>query len=216
MPTEERYNRLTVLGVDHIDSSYRRYWKCRCDCGNEVIVRYDHVRSGRTRSCGCLYQDAAERQKIHGMSRTPTHQSWMAMINRCYDSSHPSYNRYGGRGITVCERWHDPATGFINFLADMGERTSLQHSLDRYPNNDGDYEPGNCRWATRAEQYSNMTSNRLLTYQDRTQTVSEWSREIKIPLSTLLARLKRGWSIDESLSSPIDTRFSTSTKAIGR
>lgn len=139
---------------------YRRNvrWVCRCDCGVEVIVTQGSLQNGHTKSCGCLRLERAEAiNTIHGANRegarSPEYQAWANMKQRCENRKHPNYKQYGGRGITVCIKW---SKDFSAFLADVGNRPSPQHSLDRFPNNDGDYAPGNVRWATTRQQHDNQ------------------------------------------------------------
>jgi hypothetical protein len=124
---------------------------CRCDCGVTKEVSADAIRAGRQRSCGCA-------RTVHGMSGTPEYRTWANLIDRCTNPCSKSYDRYGGRGIRVCDRWR---ASFEAFLADVGPRPSAKHSIDRYPDNDGHYEPGNVRWATRTEQQRNTSRARL-------------------------------------------------------
>jgi len=187
------FGKLTVVAV-----SSRQLVSCKCACGNEHTVRARSVIRGLTRSCGCLIRETASRphpeRRTHGMSGASEYNIWRTMIARCRNPNHIRYAIYGGRGIKVCERWQS----FENFYADMGPRPSPGHSIER-GNNDGDYEPGNCRWADRFDQGRNKSNNRLLTHAGRTQTISEWSREVGIPFSVIRGRLLRGWSVARSL-----------------
>lgn len=153
--TGQVFSRLTVLefaGLRHRQSR----WLCACSCGKEKTVFGGNLKSGATRSCGCLIAETVgNRSRKHGLSKTPEYKVWRAMFQRCEDRSSKSYRRYGGRGISICGRWRT----FENFLADMGKRPSKTHSIDRV-NNDGNYEPSNCRWATRKQQYENTINVR--------------------------------------------------------
>lgn len=161
------------------------YW-FRCDCGHEKAICKSHVTSGKQMSCGCY---GKTKKKTHGRAGTPEYKAWHALLGRCEDQEHRQYPDYGGRGIKVCERWHE----FENFLADMGERPSSSLSIDRI-NNDGNYEPGNCRWATRKQQSNNrrpQRSKRLITYMGRSLTQAQWAEELGLTRPNLCYRLKR-------------------------
>jgi len=153
------FSRLTAIKKVGKDAHGNLLWLCRCSCGNERTVICDNLRRGLTKSCGCLHREmvairAATFRLTHGHARkgliSPTWRSWHCMVLRCKYPSARNYKYYGGRGITVCDRWRE---SFINFLSDMGERPQGK-SIDRI-NTDGNYEPTNCRWATAKEQVAN-------------------------------------------------------------
>lgn len=149
-----KYNRLTVIGEVE-KQSRKRYLKCVCDCGQQTVVRSDKLKSGHTKSCGCLQRervrDALSKTKTHGMTNSSEYYIWCGMKSRCFNENNKRYKNYGGRGITVCDRWRD---SFENFYEDMGPRPSSIHQIDRI-NNDGNYEPGNCKWRTPSENCLN-------------------------------------------------------------
>ncbi|MET4184968.1 hypothetical protein ABIB94_007097 [Bradyrhizobium sp. JR7.2] len=147
MAPGQRYGRLTAIEFSGRDHAGKILWKFRCDCGNDVTARSASVRYRRSSSCGCLQREAATK---HAMHKTPEYKSWSQMLERCRNKNHHAYKDYGGRGISVCDRWFK----FENFFADMGKRPE-GHSIDRHPNNGGNYEPENCRWATPKEQIDN-------------------------------------------------------------
>lgn len=150
--TGQRFGRLVVLKDD---PDRRYYCLCRCDCGTVKSVRAGSLREGSIVSCGCRMRETGRENgrvmTTHGKTHTPEYRAWLQMRNRCYRPNHTGYKYWGGRGIVVCTRWKD---SFEAFFADMGLKPSPKHSLDRI-NNDGNYEPNNCRWATPAEQVAN-------------------------------------------------------------
>jgi hypothetical protein len=199
--TEPRFGRLLVIGPAEVRKGHKR-WTCRCDCGAIRVVAQDNLRSGHTLSCGCLNRVRLSQPRKHGHSKrgkkTRAFNAWCLMKQRCLDRNFPSYPRYGGRGITVCERWRD---SFENFLADMGEPPPGT-SIDR-ENNEGNYEPGNCRWATLKEQARNKRSSRLLSLGGRTQCLAAWAEEVGIGVKVLERRVHQGWSHERALTTPV-------------
>lgn len=169
---------------------------CRCACGFEMCVYANNLKSGNSKSCGCT-RSASKR--THGRNASdPTYSTWSAMRSRCLNKSSAKYPSYGGRGIKVCERWNR----FENFLADMGERPTGK-TLDRI-NNEGNYEPSNCRWATPREQRANQRPQQTtaITHQGKTQTMAEWARESVVTYTTFAKRIYAGWSVGRALSEP--------------
>lgn len=194
IPVGARYGRLVVLGEGpppvHPSRSSRSVWVCQCDCGTVTTVTARYLRVRRFPSCDCWEAELA----AYGAEDS----IWQSMRARCRNPNNPSYHRYGGRGITVCERWES----FALFLADMGPRPSPEHSLDRI-DNDGPYSPENCRWATRTTQNRNTRRNHRLTHDGRTLAIVEWAELLGLHAVTIHLRLKRGWSVERTLSTPI-------------
>jgi hypothetical protein len=172
---------------------------CDCECGGEVTTKGTLVARGETKSCGCLLGDRnRERLAVHMMSQSAEWRIWAGMKKRCLNPKVKAFERYGGRGIRVCNRW---ASSFENFLADMGPRPSKQHSVER-DDVDGDYEPSNCRWATRPEQARNTRLTMRLEHRGRTLSVWEWERETGVSAIQIQKRIGRGWSVDRALTQP--------------
>ncbi len=171
-------------------------YKCKCDCGNDKIASGKSVKKGDTKSCGCAYKLAADKRNEtpkHGHSRrgqmSPEYRSWLAMKNRCRNPNYADWAGYGGRGITVCERWTNE-NGFENFLEDMGERPSLEHSVDRYPDLNGNYEPSNCRWGTRKQQSDNRRSTVFIEHNGERLPITDWERKLGLKYMTIHSRVK--------------------------
>lgn len=215
LPTYKRFRNLTgqvfgrlrvvyFAGVHPVDRNRSlAMWLCECDCGGKRTVRGDRLICGHIKSCGCLWVEAHHQNtRKHGCARdkawTPEYATWLGMKARCYQPHCSEFKNYGGRGIQVCERW---INSFSSFLADMGERPSATHSIDRI-NMDGHYEPDNCRWATLKEQARNKRSNHLVTFNDETLCVAEWAERYALPSTIVLTRLYRGWSVERALTTP--------------
>jgi hypothetical protein len=150
--TGKRFGKLTVTGFSPIAKNRRAHFYCTCDCGTVKVIRGTSLSSGNTRSCGCMSVRSGRRNGLkHGMTNSPEYHSWENMKARCLNKAKDGYRNYGGRGIVICKRW---LHSFESFFADMGCKPSSEFSIDRI-NNDGNYEPGNCRWATPKQQKNN-------------------------------------------------------------
>ena len=186
--TGERFERLTALDVVHENN--RRKWLCLCDCGNYTNVETAKLKNGETKSCGCLRAETTKRLKSkHNMKNTKIYRTWRNMKTRCFNPNDEFFEDYGGRGITVCDEWSDDFRTFAKWAFDNGYDESL--TIERIDNN-GDYEPSNCKWATLLEQGRNKRNNNWLSIDGKEKTLSEWARESNIPLSTLANRVYRG------------------------
>ncbi len=175
--------------------------RCVCDCGNVCEPLWGSLTSERTQSCGCIRREnTGELAKTHGLSRTREWHIWIDMIARCYNRNNKSYRRYGGKGVRVTERWRDDVTAFV---ADKGPAPSPKHSIDRWPDPNGDYTPENTRWATDTEQANNRRNNLRITWNGRTLTISEWSRELNMSESAIRQRLTlMKWTPERTFTTP--------------
>jgi hypothetical protein len=170
-------------------------WRCMCACGGEKVVSSKALNSGKTSSCGCLARDVlVARNRSHGWSKTQTYRSWKDMRARCNNQNDSDFKDYGGRGIEVCGRWAD----FGAFLADMGERPAGR-TIDRIDTN-GNYEPGNCRWADAGTQANNKRSNRIIEWDGKSQTLQQWCRQYGLEHSKVSYRIRQGFPIADAFS----------------
>lgn len=203
--------RLTILSLAEKRGN-KLHWNCKCTCGVSCVVSAQMLSSERTRSCGCLIRETTRALRtIHGVSAVDykTYTCWLDMVRRCENPNVRGFKNYGGRGIKVCDRWKNAAL----FLADMGICPAGM-SIDRIDVN-GNYEPGNCRWATRKEQQNNLRSNKRITFRGKTMTLSQWADEIGMTSNSLSHRLtKHGWSIDRALTTPPIPRSQRKTARI--
>lgn len=190
-----RFGKLTVIGETNTDRWGAQRWICKCICNKIKIISENNLRSGMTKSCGCL--KVKHGHTIKG-AQSKTYQSWRDMKQRCTNPRNKRYKDYGGRGITVCGRW----LKFANFLEDIGE-CPKGYSLDRIKNNLG-YCKENCRWATRQEQQRNKRNNILLTYNSKTLLLIDWAKQFNIHPQTLMHRIQvLCWSPDKALTTPV-------------
>lgn len=195
--TGRRFNRLIVIKFI-LRNKTKYFWECKCDCGNIKIIEKRALVSGATKSCGCLNKELIiKRATKHGLHKTKVYKTWIGIKNRCYNKNYSKFYLYGERGIKVCDRWLEK-NGFINFFQDMGHPPSPNHSIDRI-NNNGNYEPNNCRWATIHEQNRNTRFNINITQNGETHCVSEWARILNMKKSTIYNRLFSGWKLEDSL-----------------
>jgi hypothetical protein len=188
----QKFGRLSVLRFSHVRGG-KSLWVCRCECGSERTVYGYSLIGGMTKSCGCLQREGVvSRSTIHGHTSggaaSREHKTWQSMIQRCTNPNAPDFSSYGGRGVRVCERWYS----FDNFLADMGHRPT-GHTLDRFPNKDGNYEPGNCRWATFKEQANNRRNTIIMAFEGEMRPLSEIMILTGLAQSTIMNRIIRGW-----------------------
>lgn len=221
-----RFGKLTVLGraPNHVrvtDGAQTAKWNCRCDCGAEKSIFGYSLRNKTTQSCGCV---SIEKSTIHAQAKNPLFPHWCSMMARCRNPKVLKYPFYGGRGIKVCERWNDVR----NFIQDMGPKPRPDYTLDRI-NGDGDYEPSNCRWASRAAQQSNLRSNHRVKITSTELNLTQWERVIGVAKRSFHQRvrkhggsftdavqhfydrmIKRGGCID--LSKAYDTKFERSLR----
>ena len=187
----KKFGQLTVIDVAGRGSNSQIFWQCHCSCGNKSQVATANLKNGHTKSCGCYGKSVAT---THGQSGSKAYRSWQKMRSRCLNPNDTYFKNYGGRGIRICDRWQS----FENFYVDMGDRPD-ERSLDRIDNN-GNYTPENCRWATKKEQDRNKRNNRFITFNGRCLLLLEWAEELKINYSTLKKRLDRGWPIERALT----------------
>lgn len=210
--TGQRFGRLLV--VSFAGRTHHRFWNCVCDCGNTTVSEQYALTHGNAMSCGCLTREMVSKAcTIHGQAwprKTRVYAIWSAMLQRCSNPNCRLYKNYGGRGIRVCESWR---TSFNSFQADIGTRPSRRHSIDR-KDNDGHYScghckeciehnwPANCRWATVLQQAANTSTVRLITHNEQTLPMAEWSRLTGISVRTIGYRINAGWSIERALTTP--------------
>ncbi|KFD40432.1 hypothetical protein DK28_0206485 [Peptococcaceae bacterium SCADC1_2_3] len=200
--TGKRYGKLTA--VCPVGGKNRQIvWQCLCDCGKIVNIISVCLTNGHTKSCGCLRKEIKTTHGLSGGRGKPTrlYKTWTAMRYRCNKPKNAYYSNYGGRGIKVCEEWNNDYKNFHDWATANGYKEGL--SIDRI-NNDGNYEPDNCRWATPAEQALNKRTNRLLTFNGETKTTIEWAEKIKINENTLRKRLFKGWPVERVLTEPVN------------
>lgn len=197
----QKFGRWTVIAFHAPAANKQAMFWCQCECGMEKAVNSSSLRQGDSLSCGCYKKDKAPTVRLtHGATRggrnTTEYSIWRDMLSRCFNKNRRAFKHYGGRGITVCERWMK----FENFFSDMGVRPSIEYSLERV-DNDGIYEPGNVKWGTRFEQVNNRRNNVYVTHQGRTKALGIWAAELGIAQRILCKRIQsRGWAVERAFT----------------
>jgi hypothetical protein len=202
--TEQKFGRLKVLHRINNYKSRHAQWHCKCDCGKEVDVTSDKLKSGHTRSCGCLKQDFLDNggpNKTHGDTKTHLYRIWAGILRRCENPNCEKFKKdYQDRGIMVCPEWHDFET-FRDWAIANGYSENL--TIDRRDNDKG-YSPENCRWATKKVQGNNKRNNINITYEGQTHTLAQWVKILgTIKYGTLYNRIIKGWSIEDAINIPV-------------
>ncbi len=197
-----RFNSLIVLKMHHkeqlylnngVKNGFKYFYLCKCDCGNNCVVSYNHLISNHTKSCGCL-------NFKHNLTNSRLFKIWSGILNRCYNKNNHKYKNYGGRGITICDEWKNDFKVFYDWSITNSYQDNL--TIDRIDVN-GNYEPSNCRWVNQKTQQNNKNSNLWITYDNQTYTLSEWSEILNINYYTLKSRLRYKWSIEKSFTTPV-------------
>lgn len=184
------YGKLTVISYSH--SNNGAYWLCRCECGRELISNHHALASGKK---GCKYCS----HQTHGLSKTKEFKVWQGIQQRCHNPDDTNFHKYGMKGISVCKRWRD---SFMNFYSDMGQAPTKRHTLDRIEST-GNYEPGNCRWATYEEQNNNRSCNVFIELNGESKTLPQWCRAYGLDARTVRSRIyEHGWSVIDALTTP--------------
>lgn len=203
--TNKKFNMLKVISKVENNKQNNSKWLCQCDCGNMIEVLGIHLRSGHTKSCGCLRKTICKNinhKKKHGLINIRLYKIWNGIKNRTNPNSkfkNTSYKNYSGRNIKMCDEWKNNFIAFYNWAISNGYKDNL--TIDRIDNN-GDYEPSNCRWITIKQQQNNKRNNRRITFNNETYTISEWNDILNYPYGLIKTRLHRGWSIERAMTTP--------------
>ncbi len=186
-----KFGKLTVLSVRmvHKNGQYRSYSKCLCDCGVEKEIATSSLKAGLTKSCGCIKREQTiKKNTTHGKSKMKEYKHWMYLKVRCNNENGKAFKRYGGRGLSVCDRW---SNSFDNFLSDMGRMPTPKHTVERVDNNKG-YSPDNCVWATLKEQSKNTSKTIRVEHNGKTQLMADWAKDFNMPVRNLYKRYHDG------------------------
>lgn len=196
--TGDKFGRWTVAGYAGTINGLPS-WHCQCECGTRRAVWAQSLRRGQSQSCGCLHRERLlARITTHNSIETPEYSSWKDMKARCLNPNNPAFGYYGGRGISICDRW---LHSFSAFLEDLGRRPSLKHTLERRDTN-GNYTPDNCYWATRKQQQNNLRSNVRVLYGGELRTISQWAEHTGVPREVIYWRINHGWPVARAIFTP--------------
>lgn len=203
--TGQKFGKLTAIKLDHIKSystSTKRYWLCKCKCGNYSIVEQGQLTRGKTKSCGCIQKEYFKTK--HNLRNSKIYETWSNIKKRCYNARSTRYKWYGAKNIKMCDEWKNDFKTFYDWSINNGYKEPL--TIDRIDVN-GNYEPNNCRWVDWKQQQQNKNSNINITYKNQTKCIAEWARIFNINRATLQWRIKQGWKIDEALTTPVKTKY---------
>jgi hypothetical protein len=201
----KRYGILTALTTTKFNSRKQAFWKCLCDCGTTCEVFGGNLNSGHTTSCGCQKGFFTHREggAVNFVTRSPEYQTLCSMLQRCNNPSSQAYKYYGGKGVKICDEWNG-LDKYLTFLSYMGRRPSRAHSIDRWPNREGNYEPGNVRWATPSEQTRNTSRNVMVVFQGRRMCLTDAAKQKGVKPQTLQTRIASGLSPQQAVDKPMD------------
>lgn len=191
------------LEETHTNKGGNRFAKFKCKCGNEFIAAISKVKIRHTKSCGCISAETKPNLK-HGLANSSEYNTWNKIKGRCFNPKDEGFSDYGGRGITMCDEWKNSFEAFYNYV---GKKPEGKYSMDRI-NNEGNYEPGNVRWATDIEQANNKRNNRIIEYKGEKKTISEWAEIVGINRTVLARRYDLGWTDEQILNIPMRQRAS--------
>lgn len=207
----DRYGILTIIR-ELPKRVKKRYFLCKCDCGNLREVRFVGMRAGESKSCGCLRNERNRTANLsHGMAGSPLYSSWHCMKQRCLNKKRRHYEDYGGRGIKVCLEWMD-FIPFRDWALAHGYKDGL--TIERIDCN-GNYESSNCTWIPQGEQSNNTRRNRRITYQGKTQILKDWAKELSLDYKMLCNRLRHGWSVEKAFNLSLQTKHSHKKAEVG-
>lgn len=198
--TNEKYGRLTVIKFVE-RKNHKTYWKCQCECGNEIILPIAYLTSGDTKSCGCLRKEICSiREKNKSFIKNKRlYRIWQDMKRRCYNKKRPAYRYYGAKGVKICNEWKISFKNFQEWAITNGYKDNL--TIDRI-NNNGNYEPNNCRWVTRKEQNNNMSTNHIVEYKGKKYTLAKLAETYNLNYNLIKSRIRYNWNINDIVEKP--------------